>query len=211
MKTDIEIVTGFLGAGKTTFINSLLETTLVTKEQVVVLLCEKGEKNIKDSILKDERIKVMEHDPLKSVSAKYISNLLKLCTPHRLIIEYNGTRPLEELFDELNKNNLKDISTVTSIFHIADGLTFNLFFDNMSGIIRPYIQSSHLVIINNADELDSHSIDTIKNRIKTINPNIYIMTAKCRDDLTSKLKAENILDGSVAKKFKIFIKNMIKR
>ena len=47
MKVGIEVVTGFLGAGKSAFINSLIKTTKAVGEKIIVLTCEIGNVKIK--------------------------------------------------------------------------------------------------------------------------------------------------------------------
>ena len=42
MKVGVEVVTGFLGAGKSAFINSLINKTIADKEKIVIVTCESG-------------------------------------------------------------------------------------------------------------------------------------------------------------------------
>ena len=53
MKVGIEVVTGFLGAGKSAFINSLIKTTKAVGEKIIVLTCEIGNVKIKEFKEKD--------------------------------------------------------------------------------------------------------------------------------------------------------------
>ena len=48
MKVGIEVVTGFLGAGKSAFINSLINKTKAVGEKIIVLTCESGNVKIKE-------------------------------------------------------------------------------------------------------------------------------------------------------------------
>jgi len=57
MKCDVEVITGFIGSGKTSFLNGLLENTLVNEEKVLILLMENGETNIEEKFLKNNKIK----------------------------------------------------------------------------------------------------------------------------------------------------------
>ena len=49
MKCKLEIVSGFLGSGKTSFINSYLTTEICSKEEILVILLERGSTNIEES------------------------------------------------------------------------------------------------------------------------------------------------------------------
>ena len=57
MKVGIEVVTGFLGAGKSAFINSLIKTTKAVGEKIIVLTCEIGNVKIKEFKEKDLFVK----------------------------------------------------------------------------------------------------------------------------------------------------------
>ena len=48
MKVGIDVVTGFLGAGKSAFINSLINKTIADKEKIVVVTCESGKTQINE-------------------------------------------------------------------------------------------------------------------------------------------------------------------
>ncbi len=48
MKVGVEVITGFLGAGKSAFINSLINKTIATKERIVVITCENGNTQINE-------------------------------------------------------------------------------------------------------------------------------------------------------------------
>ena len=64
MKIKLEIVTGFLGSGKTSFINSYLDTDMCLEENILIILLEKGIKDIRDDL---KNIKV--------IYLEYIENL----------------------------------------------------------------------------------------------------------------------------------------
>uniref|UniRef100_UPI00374F90E2 GTP-binding protein n=1 Tax=Clostridium baratii TaxID=1561 RepID=UPI00374F90E2 len=57
-KVKVEIITGFLSSGKTTFINSLVNKTLIKNEKIVILLCEQGSTSVDITLEKKENISV---------------------------------------------------------------------------------------------------------------------------------------------------------
>ena len=158
MKIDIEVVTGFLGSGKTSLINALIKNTLVPKEKIVVIQCEKGEKNIEEKILKNSQIVIKQYEPTKSLTEDYLKNIINIHSPHRIIIEYNGTRKIDEFLSILDEKKLKKLCNVSTIFNISDAVTFNLFFKNMEGIIAPSIYNCNLAVINNSDRVSNRRI-----------------------------------------------------
>lgn len=207
MRVDIEIVTGFIGAGKTTFINALLKNTIVKNEKVVVILCEKGNTLLNESLIKSNTIVVKNQEPLKPLTSEYLKNIINLYSPHRIIIEYNGTRTLEELANELNDANMRRLCKVSTIFHIAEAKTFKLFFFNMNGYIEPCIRSSNLILINHVDKITESDFLEIKNIIEKINHNVFILDIKSHEDIELRLKNEKVLDGGFMKKLRLAFKD----
>lgn len=211
MKTDIEIVTGFLGAGKTTFINALVDSTILERERLLVLLCENGNKCIRDNILRNDRIIVKDYDPLKPITARYIKYIIKFYNPHRIIIEYNGTRLLEELFMELNEKDIRELCDVSNIFHITDANMFHMLNNGMSSIIKPYIFNSNMIIINNIDQIAKEELDNILKEIEVMNPRAYILSLQSNEDIKVRLKKERFSHGGVIKSIRIFLSEALNK
>ena len=77
MKIHIEIVTGFLGAGKTSFINSLLSETQVEGEKVLIFQLEHGEKKVLQSTNTNYFVKVKELNEVKDLKEEMIYSIKK--------------------------------------------------------------------------------------------------------------------------------------
>ncbi|MGL5084889.1 MAG: GTP-binding protein, partial [Clostridium sp.] len=102
MKRCLEVVTGFLGSGKSTFINSLIHLTITPNDKILVIQLESGTTSITTHSL----IKTIKFtDDLNNFSNFILESTFKL-NPTRVIIEFNGTLPLDELRDNLNNKRL---------------------------------------------------------------------------------------------------------
>ena len=94
-KTKIDIVSGFLGAGKTTFIKKLLAEA-INDEQVVLIENEFGEIGIDGGFLKDSGIEIREMSQgciccsLVGDFSKSLKEILQNYSPDRIIIEPSG-------------------------------------------------------------------------------------------------------------------------
>jgi G3E family GTPase len=209
MKADIEIVTGFIGAGKTSFINALIEETLVENENIVIIQCEVGGTEIKESIRKDKRITVRMYNPEKQLTEEYVKDSLNLCYPHRVIIEANGTRVINELLDILNKKSISGLCRLTTIFHIAEAATFHLFLNNMGNFLVPSIQLSNLILINNTDFINKEELQSIKSKINNINQHGHVIEVKQIEELKASIKQAKVLDKGIVKKCRTYLRNFI--
>lgn len=211
MNTDIEIVTGFLGSGKTSFINVLVESTLIGGEKLLIIQCERGAKEIEKSITEDKRVILKEYYSEKPLAEEYLKYVLNFYKPHRLIIEHNGTRNIKDTLNLLNSKSLKKCGKVTSIFYVSEASVFNFFLDNMGGFLLGALQYSNLILINNIDKVEEEEKNKIYKRIDSINPQGIILGIKSDESIKCSIEKEKILDRGFYKKLRIAFKNIIYR
>lgn len=206
MKIHIEIVTGFLGAGKTSFINSLLSESQVEGEKVLIFQMEQGEKEIVQSFNTNNYLNVKKIDDIKSLKDQMIYSIREY-SPNRIIIEYNGTSNLGELFDMLNEKIYRECCKVTTIFFVADGTNLSKYIDNVGSFIIPFIQFSNMIIVNNIDYCNKKFLDEGFKKVRDINPRAYILKVNNKYILKSALRESKVLDNGYFKKLKIKVMN----
>ena len=206
MKINIEIVTGFLGAGKTSFINSLLSETQVKGEKIVIFQLEHGEKNVLQSTNVNYFVKVKELNEVKELKEEIIYSIKKY-SPNRIIIEYNGTSDLKELIDILNEKIYREYSKITTIFFVADGKSLKKYIDNVGSFIIPFIQHSNMIVVNNIDYCNKEILDEGFKKVRNINPKAYILKVNNKYILKSALRESKVLDNGYFKKLKIKFAN----
>jgi G3E family GTPase len=197
-KINIEIVTGFIGAGKTTFINALLSSTLVEGERVLILQGELGEKSIDDKYLNSGQINVENMISIDKI---------REYKPHRVIIEHNGTAPLQELLDILNQAEMRKIYRISTVYNIIDVETFELYLSNMEALILPCIYSSNLILMNNLENIKKEEQIKIKKKLEELNSYAIIMGIKDITYLEEELWEANIFQRKIFKKVHIALKN----
>ena len=122
-KTKIDIISGFLGAGKTTLIKSLLEA--IKGEQVVLIENEFGEIGIDGGFLKEAGIQIKEMNSgciccsLVGDFASSLKEILSTYKPDRVIIEPSGVGKLSDVMKavaDVEKDlNVESNSSVTVV------------------------------------------------------------------------------------------------
>lgn len=202
MKIHINIITGFLGAGKTTFINSFLNESKVEGERICVFQLEEGEEKINNNNNNKFQLKTKVIRQMKELKEEIIFSITEY-KPHRIIIEYNGTWNLNELFSMLDSKIYRKCCKIKSVFFIADGKTLNEYIDNIGGIIIPFIQHSDGMIINNIDDMDKKSLERGLKKLKNINSQGYIIQVNNKYCLKSTLREAKILDNGYLRKMKV--------
>ena len=86
MKVGIEVVTGFLGAGKSAFINSLINKTIADKEKIVVVTCESGNTQINEFNESGQSVRHISFMGNSLGLNNEIYEIVKKYEPHRIII-----------------------------------------------------------------------------------------------------------------------------
>ncbi len=202
MKVHIEIVTGFLGAGKTSFINSLLSESQVEGEKILIFQLEHGEQKILIPTDINYFVKVKEISEINEIKEE-ILYLIKEYNPNRIIIEYNGTSNLKELIDILDRKIHREVSKITTIFFVADAKNLKKYIDNIGGLIIPFIQCANMIVVNNIDYCSEEILNESFKKIRNINPNAYILKVNNKYILKSELRESKVLDNGYFKKLKI--------
>lgn len=202
MKIHMDIISGFLGAGKTTFINSLISESKVEGERICIFQLEEGKEKIIESSNKNYQIKTKIIREIKELKEEMIFSITEF-NPHRIIIEYNGTWDLNELFNMLNEKIYRETCKVKSVFFVADGKTLNEYIDNIGGFIIPFIQYSDIMIVNNIDEANKKSLEKGLKKLKNINPQGNVLEVNNKYILKSVLKEAKVFDNGYLRKIKI--------
>lgn len=209
MKIQVEIVTGFLGAGKTSFINSLIKESYVKGEKIIVIQLENGEEKISDEISNYGLVTIYKQSDLKKLNEDMIA-LISDYSPNRIIIEFNGTYNLEDLFKIIDKRIYKNNMSLDRIYFIGDTKNLRSYVQNMGNFLVPFIELSNLMILNNTKNCNKEDIESTKNMLKNINPSAYILESENKGGFNSLLRESQILDNTFLKKIKVKINNSTK-
>lgn len=206
MKIDIEIVTGFLGSGKTSFINSLLSESQVEGENVLIFQLERGISRISHSSDVNYPVKLVQIDEVSELNEAMIYSIRKY-NPNRIIIEYNGTANLKELIDILNKKVYRKCSRISTIFFVTNGKKIKQHVENVGNFIVPFIKSSNMIVVNNIENCNKDILEAGVKRLKQLNPKAYILKVNNKYILRSALRETKVLDNGYLKKLKVKLEN----
>lgn len=167
LEIPVYLFTGFLGSGKTTFIQDLLSgSDFYNGERTLVLLCEEGEVELDAAQFEVpdvfvERIEQEDLDPGK------LDALVEKHSADRVIIEYNGMWMLEELFTSTPGN-----WTIYQEMMFADASTFMMYNTNMRQLVFDKMKTAELVVFNrfseDYDQMDYHKLVRVANRKSNI-------------------------------------------
>lgn len=207
IKADLEIVTGLLGSGKTFFINTLLESTMVYGEKVLILQEEEGNEEIKAR----DKVIVKKFNEAKPITLSYLKQLIDFYNPHRILIEKNGMKFLDETLALINHKEVQEYLLEPIIYNITDALTFEMFINNMKELVMPPIVHSNLIILNNFWTLSKEERSKLIKDLESLNSSAFIITPDNLSSLKDELNSRDLLSKGLVKRMRIKIKNNILR
>lgn len=198
----IDIISGFLGAGKTTLIQKLINEELY-KEKIAIIENEYGEVAIDGKILSGGEIEVKEitsgciccsikgdfKDSIKEVIDKY--------NPDRIIIEPSGVAKFSEVISSIKEADLKNISINMKIT-LIDGNNYDYYSENFGEFYKNQIESAEMIILNRTEELSDEKVDSICEGIQKINKKTKILTTPLE-----KISAKRIMEVAAMPKEKL--------
>ncbi|MCM1150370.1 MAG: outer membrane insertion C- signal [Butyricicoccus sp.] len=151
MSVPVYLFTGFLDAGKTTFIQETLEDPgFNTGEKILVLLCEEGECEFAPEKYPGGNVSFLTLDGQEQLTEAFLKGLHRKYALDCVMIEYNGMWPMQALYDALPRD-----WEIYQIIMLADSTTFPSYLNNMRQLAVDKLQDPEMVIFNRCtDETD---------------------------------------------------------
>ena len=164
MKMPVFVVTGFLDAGKTTFLTQILEEEGFSEEdKTLIIMCEEGEAEYDEKTLSELNIDVVSVDSQEDFTPEFLADCARIYKPECIFIEYNGMWKTQDLFDMKLPKGWFFNQVVT----IVDGSTFDVYLNNMRSLMMDIFAQSELVIFNRCDE--DMPLNSYRRSIKAVN------------------------------------------
>lgn len=211
MKVGVEVVTGFLGAGKSAFINSLINKTIADKEKIVVVTCESGKTKINEFNKNGQSVKHISFMGNSLEINGEIYKIVKDYKPHRIIIEYNGTETLEHLYKCVSDNETGKLIKLDTIYFICDGRNIEFYIMNMGEILLPFIQNSDVIVINNCNEIKSLELEKASKLLESLNHKAQIIKSKNNEGFQFALENSKLLEDKLIRNFRVKLIEYMRR
>ena len=157
----VYIINGFLESGKTEFISYTLgQPYFQVKGKTLLILCEEGEVEYDDILLKASRTELELIEDEEDFTPSHLIELEKKHKPERIIIEYNGMWNFKNMKLPWHWSVEQQITTI-------DASTFPMYFNNMKTFLAEMVRKSELIIFNRCDGIED--LNNYKRNIKAIN------------------------------------------
>ena len=183
--TKIDIVSGFLGAGKTTFIQKMLKEALVG-EQVVLIENEFGEIGIDGGFLKESGIEIKEMNSgciccsLVGDFGTSLKEVIATYKPERILIEPSGVGKLSDVIKavadiELENEEMKDVKLNTAVA-VVDVNKAKMYIKNFGEFFINQVESAGTIILSRTQNVSEEKTTEVVNLLKEHNPKATIIT-----------------------------------
>lgn len=178
----VNVISGFLGAGKTTLIKKLL-TGRLRNEKVVLLENEYGEIGIDGGFMKDAGITVTELNAgcicctLAGDFQAAVDQLIDTYHPDRILVEPTGVGKLSEILSAVEKARVRhpDIETGGSAT-VVDAGKCRMYMKNFGEFFLDQVKSASTVIFSRTQLLDADRVEKSRLLIAEAHPDARIIT-----------------------------------
>ena len=180
--TKIDIVSGFLGAGKTTLIKKLLAEAF-QGEKLVLIENEFGEISIDGGFLKESGVQISEMSSgciccsLVGDFNKALKDVHQQFAPDRILIEPSGVGKLSDVIVAV-ENTVKDVPDMklNSFVTVADATKVKVYMKNFGEFYNNQIESAGTIILSRTQKLSQEKLEAAVALLREKNPNAAILT-----------------------------------
>ena len=179
--TKIDIISGFLGAGKTTFIKKMLEEVFAN-EKVVLVENEYGEVGIDGGFLKDSGIEIKELNSgciccsLVGDFTRSLAEVIDTYHPDRILIEPSGVGKLSDVLTSVKKIEDTHDAKVNALVTVANAVkatkqmrAFGEFFTNQ-------VENAATIVLSRTQNMTPEKLEKCVKDLQAVNPKAVIIT-----------------------------------
>ena len=203
--TKIDIISGFLGAGKTTFINRLIKEAYVG-EKIVLIENEFGEIGVDGGFLKDAGIEISEINSgciCCSLVGDFSQALKKVkdeFSPDRILIEPSGVGKLSDITKAVTSAEIED-TQLNSATVIVDVNKCKMYMKNFGEFFNDQISCAGCIIFSHTDKTTDTKLAEALSLVREKNSSATIITTPYTklsiNDILATMEQKNTLDAHI--------------
>lgn len=192
--TKIDIISGFLGAGKTTLIKKLIKEGF-RGEKLVLIENEFGEIGIDGGFLKEGGVEITEMNSgciccsLVGDFGTALKEVLEKYNPDRVIIEPSGVGKLSDVIKAVKQVAEGNEVSLNAKVAVVDALKCRMYMKNFGEFFNNQIESASTIILSRSQKCSQEKLHETANLIKTRNSEAAIVTTAWEDIGGDKLLA----------------------
>ena len=179
--TKIDVISGFLGAGKTTLIKKLLAEAW-KGEQVVLIENEFGEIGIDGGFLKEAGVEITEMNSgciccsLVGDFGTALKDVMSRFTPDRIVIEPSGVGKLSDVVRAVEQADLGDGAKLNSAITVVDANKAKLYVKNFGEFFINQVENAGTIILSRTGNISDDKLQKTLDILKEHNAKATIIT-----------------------------------
>lgn len=179
--TQVDIISGFLGAGKTTLIKKLLKEA-INNQKTILIENEFGEIGIDGGFLKDAGIEIREMNSgcicctLVGDFEASLKEVLEKYHPDRIIIEPSGVGKLSDVIRAVRVLDGEKDVCLNSATVVVDAMKVKMYMKNFGEFYNDQIEHAGAIILSRTGNIKSEKLEKAIELLRSINTNAQIIT-----------------------------------
>ena len=207
--TKIDIISGFLGAGKTTLIKKLIEEAF-TGEKLVLIENEFGEIGIDGGFLKDSGINITEMNSgciccsLVGDFGTALAEVLEKYAPDRIIIEPSGVGKLSDVIKAVlgvKEKVAEDSVVLNSFTTVADATKCKMYMKNFGEFFNDQVEHASAIILSRTQKLDPAKLNGAVHLLREKNSQAAILTTFNECDMSAVMELRRQFNASFRERY----------
>ena len=179
--TKVDVISGFLGAGKTTFIKELINKVFVG-EKLVLIENEFGEIGIDGGFLKDAGIEITEMNSgcicctLVGDFSKALQKVLEEYHPDRVIIEPSGVGKLSDIVKAIEDVKRDADIEISGRITVVDGKKAKMYLKNFGEFFQDQVAHASTIVISRTQSMTPEKIEECVHMLREENKEAAIIS-----------------------------------
>ncbi|MCI5791304.1 MAG: GTP-binding protein [Clostridiales bacterium] len=175
----VDVISGFLGAGKTTLIKKLFSARM-GKERIALIENEFGEIGIDGSFLKESGVKIKEINSgciccsLVGNFEKSLKEMIDVYKPDRIIIEPSGVGKLSDIVAAITNTGL-DLK-INVLCTVVDGGKCKMYLKNFGEFYIDQVSEANVIVVSKSDKLSEEKTAAAVELLKQYNDKATFIT-----------------------------------
>ena len=186
--TKVDVISGFLGAGKTTFIKELINKVFVG-EKLVLIENEFGEIGIDGGFLKDAGIEITEMNSgcicctLVGDFSKALQKVLEEYHPDRVIIEPSGVGKLSDIVKAIEDVKRDADIEISGRITVVDGKKAKMYLKNFGEFFQDQVAHASTIVISRTQSMTPEKIEECVHMLREENKEATIISTTPWEEL----------------------------
>ena len=182
----IDVISGFLGVGKTTFANKLLRHYMESGLRPVYIVNEFGQTGLDAEIIKADGFDAVEIEggciccTLKDDVAVAIVNVINTFSPTNIVFEPSGIFIFDNFFDILKQPEINKQCEIGSVITVVDSVNFSFSKAMYGSFVFNQIKNAPIILLSKLEKINCDVNELICD-IKNINPTAFILAKTWSD------------------------------